>query len=211
MYCEKCGSEIEPSVICPKCGCYSGYKEPNQYVPSANVKDIVAKVLAAVGIVILVLYSLERIDIFYSINSTDSVLSVLIVAFLSFFIKKLEKHRIAFLIPIISGNAINLLYFVIQSFRYDGLFEISWWLNFLIFLLNAAAPILVMAYIHKRNKVLGILSITLGAVSNIMVFILNRRLILSHGSLPFLLFTIAIFLCLNKKSGAEIKGNEAEQ
>lgn len=28
MFCEKCGSEIPESVICPKCGCKSGYIEP---------------------------------------------------------------------------------------------------------------------------------------------------------------------------------------
>ncbi|MGN0630374.1 MAG: hypothetical protein ACI4JN_03515 [Ruminococcus sp.] len=47
MFCEKCGSEIPESVICPKCGCKSGYIDPKS-VPDR--KDTIALIGMILGI-----------------------------------------------------------------------------------------------------------------------------------------------------------------
>ncbi len=61
MYCEKCGQEIPEQVICPKCGCLSGYRDttPVTYSKSPEQKQrMTIRLLCIIGIVLTVLGNL---------------------------------------------------------------------------------------------------------------------------------------------------------
>lgn len=92
MYCEKYGSEIEPSVICPKCGCLSGYMGSDLKVKSVKINDLPVKIISGIGIFLLFLNlpfysSLSWLNFFI----TYVFVIVGITSFVSFFVKKLEK------------------------------------------------------------------------------------------------------------------------
>lgn len=113
MFCEKCGSEIPESVICPKCGCLSGYKNKtahsaavvrkrkDKYESAANAVMIAAVVIMAVQIIFSVIKP-PTVTLYQLINCSS------IVAYLSFAVLFLLKKRICLKVLIISMIA-NLL------------------------------------------------------------------------------------------------------
>lgn len=215
MYCEKCGKEIEPSVICPKCGCLSGYRDSELKVKSVKINDLPVKIISGIGIF---LFLLVGVPFCPAMDGRWLVFAIVgIVFFVSFFVKKLEKiirilFPIGYIIYTLSG--LYNTWFVLDFFQ--GVKSV------LFGLLGLISPILIMIYICKKNKFVGIISITLAFICFILAIVplFSYGLGLSYfmqssdcfPSFLFLLFTIAIFLCYNKKSlNSEIKTDDIIQ
>lgn len=224
MYCEKCGQKIENSVICPKCGCLSGYKEAIKRKQFIKGMDLPVKIISVVGILFLMLdfynllywlnngmLNILRYGDNYSLYYYHCMLLVVVGAgaFVSLLVGKFTKMRILY--PIL--NILSLLYSnIIFLNNY-----ISFWRIFLdtICLISL---ILVTIYMLKKNKIIGLLSIIIQASWFVFIVVCAffgyyavlgyyTAFILIFDNFPILMFTIAIFLDISKKKRSSSLNN----
>lgn len=116
MYCEKCGQETEPSEICPKCGCLSGYvdvqKISNQQ--REKVKNLPVKIISFVGIALLVLsLFFNDLPLLMAVPSryfTYPLVDIAgIAAFISLMVRKFEKTKLLYLIICIIDEVYSIV------------------------------------------------------------------------------------------------------
>lgn len=105
MYCRHCGQEIEPMVICNKCGCASGYVEPTKPREHVKIKNLPVKILSVVGILVLLIVLLQDLRIISanpSANLPYLLVDVIgIAALVSLICDKFKKIRIAYPIALL--------------------------------------------------------------------------------------------------------------
>lgn len=210
MYCRHCGQEIEPMVICNKCGCASGYVEPTKPRETVKIKNLPVKILSAVGILVLLIVLLQDLRIISanpSANLPYLLVDVIgIAALVSLICDKFKKIKIAYPIALLVREFIPFL--LCRNVK-----------EFFSMVFTLTALVLLINYMSKTKKVLGIASIALASINYLadLIDVIKLHMAGYHISINFvigndlavLLFAIAIFLYIKSEiPKSEVKNTE---
>ncbi len=222
MYCRHCGQEIEPMVICSKCGCASGYVEPVKPRETVKIKNLPVKILSAVGILVLLIISIHDIRLIFELPVINNWLILLvdvigIAAFVSLICDKFKKIRIAY--PIAEAFYLILLIFAIFVHKLIYSTPLS---TYLWDALKICLYIILAICIIKKSKPLGIASIVLTSICYLYQLIGIVKIAADYSlrleniigwvicnELAVLLFAISIFLYIKSEiPKSEVKNTE---
>ncbi len=211
MYCEKCGQEIEEQLICPKCGCLSGYREPK---PQAAPKPVdpaqkfrtAMYILCAVGIVFSAVGVIRGIRI-----SLYAILSLLtnLGALAGFVLLLRNKTKPTVVLPIVSiprhvFALIDAIFIFVsgQAVHYAH----SMWTSPTCQILAIAASVLLIAAILKKKQPLLIAA----AAAMLLAYLLGGTFkgIVELFTSPFAWFVAAFILYLKYQ---ETKAQDAAE